>query len=246
VTRQSGAARIFLYNWPTYAGTWSVAIAVLVCLPRAHPTVAWALAAAAGGALLWSFVSLVVSLYIYDRSALAGATWIPPLLPPRARTWASIHAGLDHEIDVDAVIPEGCVGRLDIFDPRFMTASSIRRARERTATARGSSPCSPTALALADEACDTVVIAFTAHEIRDRAARERFFEEIRRCLKPGGRALVVEHLRDLANFVAFGPGFLHFLPRREWLRLARHAGLTVEGESRITPWVMALTLERAA
>jgi ubiquinone/menaquinone biosynthesis C-methylase UbiE len=138
-----------------------------------------------------------------------------------------------------------CVGRLDIFDQTFMTASSISRARRRTAQAHAAIACSPTALVLADQSCDAVVVAFTAHEIRDPRARERFFEELTRVLRPGGKLVLVEHLRDLANLLAFGPGFLHFLPRHEWLRLASHATLSIASEMRITPWVMALALERS-
>jgi SAM-dependent methyltransferase len=169
---------------------------------------------------------------------------VPALLDPGTRTWATIHAGLDAEVDLDGVMPGRCVARLDIFDPRLMTSPSITRARVTTGSAKEASPCSPTALALDDRACDAVVVAFTAHEIRDRAAREAFFDELRRALRPGGRVLLVEHLRDLANFFAFGPGYLHFVPRREWLRLAAHAKLAVASETRITPWVMALGLER--
>jgi len=125
-----------------------------------------------------------------------------------------------------------------------MTSPSIARARSRTHMTRQASSCSPTALALESGACDAIVVAFTAHEIRDRGSRELFFDELRRSLRPGGRVLIVEHLRDLANFLSFGPGFLHFESRREWLRLASHANFAVASETRITPWVMALALER--
>jgi len=106
--------------------------------------------------------------------------------------------------------------------------------------------CSPTSLKLQDRTCDAVVVAFTAHEIRNGLARERFFDEIRRCVRPGGRVVLVEHLRDFMNFLAFGPGCLHFLSRGEWLRLAGNANLFVAKEKRITPWVMALSLERTS
>ena len=32
MSRDSGAVRIFLYNWPIYVGTWAVALGLLVCL----------------------------------------------------------------------------------------------------------------------------------------------------------------------------------------------------------------------
>jgi SAM-dependent methyltransferase len=246
LSQQSGAARIFLYNWPVYAGAWLGAAVVVALVPRMpREIMPWALLAACGS-VLWSVVSLAVSFYVYDRSGLARGAWVAPLLGQDARTWAAVHAGLDAEIELDAAMPGSCVGRLDIFDPKTMTAPSIRRARIRTAQEHPSTACVPTALALPDGACDTLVVAFTAHEIRDRSARERFFVEIRRCLRPGGRMLLVEHLRDVANLVAFGPGFLHFVARSEWLRLAEHAGLRIAVERRVTPFVMALVLEKEA
>ena len=242
--RQNGAVRIFLYNWPVFVGTWTGAVIVLLCLPLVRAPLAWVGAVVATSALAWSLVSLLVSFFIYDKSRLVAGVWVPPLLGKRIETWATIHAGLDAEIELDAVMPGRCVARLDIFDREVMTSPSIKRARVRTAAANPAASCSPMALALGDEACDAVVVAFTAHEIRDRGAREQFFHELRRTLRPGGRVLLVEHLRDFANLAAFGPGFLHFVSRREWLRLASHAKLDVASQTRITPWVMALTLER--
>jgi len=245
-TRRSGAVRIFLYNWPVYVATWGVALAAAICSPLLPSPLRTVTLLAATGAALWSAVSLVVSSYIYDHSPLAGGAWVPALVGHSARSWAAIHAGLDAEIDLGPLGSDNCQARLDIFDPNVMRAPSIHRARRTTAPTSPSTPSKPTALALDDGSCDAIVVAFSAHEIRDARARERFFDEIRRCLRPGARVLVVEHLRDLANFLAFGPGFLHFLPRREWRRLAAHARFVVADERRITPWVMALTLERPA
>jgi hypothetical protein len=55
-----------------------------------------------------------------------------------------------------------------------------------------------------------------------------------RVAAPRGKVIVVEHLRDLAAALAFGPGISHFFPRREWLRMGSVAGLAVERERRIT------------
>jgi SAM-dependent methyltransferase len=244
VTRQNGALRIFLYNWPTYVGTWTPAVLVLLLVPVLRPPASWLVVLAASTALVWSLASLLVSFYVYDRSRLVSGSWVPALVGAHAGTWATIHAGLDAEIELDAVMPGRCIARLDIFDRRVMTSPSITRARGRTGMERPATPCSPTALTLDDEACDAVVVAFTAHEIRDQGAREAFFAELRRSLRPGGKVLIVEHLRDFANFLAFGPGFLHFVSRREWLRLASSAKLDVASETLITPWVMAFTLQR--
>lgn len=242
---RSGAVRIFLYNWPTYVGTWSLALVAIAVLRFLPPRLAFVGALAAGVAIVWSLVSLAVSFYVYDRSELASGGWLPRLLRASPSTWATIHAGLDAEVELDAAMTGTCIGRLDVFDAGIMTAPSIERARRRTATTHRATPCSPARLVLDDESCDAIVVAFTAHEIRDRGTRERFFDELRRALRPSGKVVLVEHVRDLANFAAFGPGYLHFQSRAEWLRLAARARLSVAAETRITPWVMALSLERA-
>lgn len=246
MSRASGAVRIFRYNWPVFVATWVFALVLFGAARFALASpLRPLLVVAASAAVVWSAIALGVSAYVYDWSALSGGAWLPGLVGDAASGWAAIHAGLDAEIDLTALPAAGCVDRLDIFDPKVMSSPSIHRARRVTAS-RAATPSPPTALALADASCAAIVVAFTAHEIRQVDARERFFGELRRALRPGGRALLVEHVRDPANFLAFGPGFFHFLPRREWLRLAARAGLRVADERRITPWVMALTLERPA
>lgn len=246
--RQSGALRIFLYNWPTFVLTWlAAALAVFAAtrlaerLPGAIPVL---LIAGGATAIVWSLLALAISAYVYDVSELLGGSWLPRLLPAETGAWANVHAGLDAEIELDGVMPGRCVARLDVFDPAIMTAPSIARARARTPSVAASTPCEPARLALGEASCDAVIVAFTAHELRDVSVRERFFHELHRALRPGGRAVLVEHLRDVPNFVAYGPGFLHFLPRSEWLRLGELAGFRVAREIRVTPLVMALALER--
>ena len=241
--RQGGATRILLYNWPAFVGTWALAALLVSAALRWEALAPLALAGAV--AVAWSLVALGVSAYVYDRSGLVEAEWLPADVRSTP-TWATIHAGLDAEVDVDRVMQGDCIARLDVFERGTMTSGSIARARRRTAHTRAALSCSPTALSLADGPCGAVIVAFTAHEIRDERARERFFHELERVLRPGGKVVLVEHVRDVMNFLAFGPGYLHFLPRAEWLRLAASAGLRVASETRITPWVRALALERGA
>ena len=144
---------------------------------------------------------------------------------------------------LEAMFP-GSEGRIvDVYDPREMTESSIRRARD-LHPAAGSIRARPAALPLPGNACDAAFLIFSAHEIRDPGTRLRFFNEVRRVLEPGGRAILVEHLRDTANFLAFGPGFLHFLPRREWVGLAHASGLDIIEEFAFTPFVRIFVLEK--
>jgi SAM-dependent methyltransferase len=227
----TAALRIFLYNWPTYLVTWSLALVAMGAAFKLPFLYAFVVASGGAIALTWSLASLAVSTYVYDRSPLVAGRWLlgEALVPARVTEWATVHAGLDAEVNSAAALPGRCVARL--LTPHADDAV------DRPSTAQ--------ALSLADDSCDTVIVAFTAHEIRDRRVRELFFLELRRILRTGGRVVLVEHLRDFPNFAAFGPGFFHFLARSEWLRLAAHAELTPVAEVRITPWVMALALEKS-
>jgi hypothetical protein len=56
--------------------------------------------------------------------------------------------------------------------------------------------------------------------------------------------ILMEHSRDGWNFLAFGPGFLHFFSRREWRRAALDAGLALQTEFSRTPFVRVYQLRR--
>jgi ubiquinone/menaquinone biosynthesis C-methylase UbiE len=81
--------------------------------------------------------------------------------------------------------------------------------------------------------------------VRAADGRTQLLRETCRVLKAGGHVVLVEHLRDFANFLAFGPGFLHFHSANSWLGSLREAGLQVEKQGRITPFVHCFVLRKA-
>ncbi len=241
-----GMLQILHYNWPMYlqAGAASLAVSLaIVLLPIPRPLAALAVAGVAA-VLLWSVSSLAVSHWVYDRSALGRWDWLAGLFAAPPRRWTSVHAGLDETFGaLERVFPDGNGTVLDIYDAAEMTEPSIVRARKLSLDANATA-ADFRSLPLDGASQDAVFLIFAAHELRRPEPRVRFFQEVVRVLAPGGRAVLVEHLRDAPNFLAFGPGFLHFLPRREWLRLARAAGLAVRRDFRITPFVAVLVLEK--
>jgi len=106
----------------------------------------------------------------------------------------------------------------------------------------GSPPQDFRALPAPAGSCDAVFLIFAAHELRSRSSRCEFFAEVARVLSANGRVVIIEHLRDLANFAAFGPGFLHFQSRREWINVAASADLALANEFSITPFVRVFLL----
>src|SRR5262249_51793921 len=152
--------------------------------------------------------------------------------------WLNIHAGLDQSTEIlTRLFPETEHVVLDIYDSQEMTEPSIARARRARPSQHSAVPCRLDALPLPDRDRDTVFLLFAAHEIRNPARRVAFFQEAARVLTTSGQVLLVEHLRDWKNLVAFGPGCLHFHSRREWLRIIREAGFRLEQEGCVTPFV---------
>ena len=93
------------------------------------------------------------------------------------------------------------------------------------------------------ESVDVVFGLLAIHELRSEEERSAWFAEARRCLRKGGRVILVEHVRDLANFLAFGPGFLHFHSLASWRRNWESAQLRSLDDFRVTPWVRVFVLE---
>lgn len=243
-----GVSQIVLYNWPFYlGGAFAFLVALGLALLTSWPSpVRLLLAVGAVGALSWLAGSLIASYWVYDHSSLCRWDWIGTLFPVPPSRWANVHAGLDETTSsLRRLFPDTESVVLDIYNPVEMTEPSIRRARHLTPATVPAAPADVTALPVHSQELDAVFLLFVAHEIRSPQLRERFFRELRRVVKPDGKVLMVEHLRDLPNFLAYGPGFLHFHSPGEWGRVAREAGFTVAREFRFTPFVGVFLLEIA-
>jgi hypothetical protein len=99
-------------------------------------------------------------------------------------------------------------------------------------------------LPLENEQLDAAFLIFAAHELREHADRAQLLRGLRPALNRGGRVVIVEHLRDAANFIAFGPGFLHFHSRAQWLEAIAAAGFHVTDEFSLTPFVRVFALQQ--
>jgi SAM-dependent methyltransferase len=197
--------------------------------------------------VFWTLSSLLASHYVYDYAGVTRWNWLPGLLLSPPRQWLNIHAGLDESTNILAQLFHGTSYTVfDIYDSRVMTEPSIARARGLSPAAQPATWTKLDALPLADRSCDTAFLLFTAHEIRDPGRRAEFLQEVARILTNSGQLLLVEHLRDWKNFVAYGPGFLHFYSRIEWLRVAHEAGLTIKRECPVTPFVRSFVMRKAA
>jgi SAM-dependent methyltransferase len=238
--RFQGVRQILTFHWKLYLVA-ALFAALAITLAPGFAWIAWI----ALPALFWLLVSIAVSHYVYDRSSLYSLCWLSECFPREPRTWVQLHAGLDETSGaIEALFPAARGEVFDIFDAAEMTEPSIAQARN---AARVEARMADwRALPLATGACDAAFLIFTAHEFRRAPVRARFFREVARVLRGNGDLIVVEHLRDWANFLAFGPGFFHFLPERAWLAAAESGGFEIRRRFRVTPFVNVFTMRRRA
>jgi ubiquinone/menaquinone biosynthesis C-methylase UbiE len=245
--KYTGVLSILQYNWQVYAASVCAlasmgALLWFRHLPRAGEIV---LMGAATLTAFWSLSSLAVSYYVYDYRGVTRWNWIPRILSFPPQQWLNIHAGLDEStVILKQFFPNTRYMVVDIYDHREMTELSIARARRLHSSPEPAVAGKLDALPFPDHDRDTLFLLFAAHEIRQSSRRTALFLESARVLANSGQLLLAEHIRDWKNLVAFGPGFLHFHSRNEWLRLAHDAGLTVEREVCVTPFVRCFLMTK--
>lgn len=244
-----GVSNIVKFNWPYYA--FAAAFVMAFCLsglyiPLAYLWYLWPLQIPLLLIGNWLWISLFVSFIVYDASGLYRFAWLLDEITIPPRQILNIHAGFDETSKgLQVLFPEAKIQVFDFYSPKRSTELSIARARAANAHTKSGLPAVSvdiTGWDLADNSQDLVHVFMSAHELRKAADREALFREIHRVLKPDGQLVIVEHVRDMANFIAFGPGFFHFYPRSEWLRVARECGFHVRNEKTIEIFVRVFYL----
>ncbi len=199
----------------------------------------------AAGIFLTIIVSLAVSYYVYDHSPLYALNWLPAATAgPRAHI-VNIHAGFDETSALLAKkYPHAALSVFDFYDPRLHTEVSIRRARKAYPPYPGTQSISTTHIPLAANTVDHIYLVLAAHEIRRDVERIEFFQQLASALQPDGSITVVEHLRDINNLLAYNLGAFHFLSRHTWLKTFTLAGLRIDKEFSLTPFIAIYTLKK--
>jgi hypothetical protein len=190
--------------------------------------------------VLSTVISLAVSWYVYDYSNLYTLDWIDF---PGTHHLLNINAGFDEtSILLSAKFPAAELTVFDFYDPAKHTEISIERARKAYGPYPGTMNISTDNIPLLN--ADLICMMLAAHEIRNREERIQFFSLLKERLNDHGQMLVLEHLRDLPNFMAYNIGFFHFFSKKEWRRTFTGAGFTIYKEIKVTPFLSAFILQK--
>jgi len=234
-----GVLNILSFNRHFYY--WGIGVLALLVLSRwfvAWPAVVFFIVVAAF--LYGLIMPLVVSAYVYDFSGYYGLPWLNGLIPDEhgARRIANINAGFDEtSFLLHARFPEAAIQVFDFYDARRHTEPAIVRARRVSLVYPDTKVIASDAIPAGDGTVDVVFLLSAIHEIRRHEEKVRFLKECRRVCKPEGTELMVEHLRDLPNFLAFSIGFTHFFSRAAWKDAFTRAGFSELQERKFTPFM---------
>lgn len=247
-----GVLNILRFNWDFYLGAaiaFVVAIVIAAVINGLAIFPSWVTILIGLGCIgLAYFIigSLFVSYWVYDASPLYKWIWLESFLDKAPEQALNIHAGFDESsASLKELFPNMDLVIADFYDPEQHTEKSIERARAAYPSPPNVLSVQPTHLPYDDSSMDTIFLLFAAHEIRNPEERQQFFQELKRILKAEGELVLVEHLRDLTNTLAFGPGAWHFYPLTEWQAAARQSGFKIDIQKRSTPFVITMKLVHA-
>lgn len=232
-TKYQGVFNIIRFNWPFYI-TGLVGSLLLVLLPLPFMRVFSLLII---GQMV---ISLLVSWYVYDLSGIYELNWLKEM----DGKVLNINAGFDEiSVTIRNRFEKINLKVLDFYDDKLMTESSIKRARKAYPLEAGTELIKPTNLCVSIE-YDKVILFFSAHEIRKKIDRDKFFEELNRITNTNGEIYIIEHLRDWKNFLAYTVGYFHFYSKKTWLSTFKYGGFELIEEDKITPFVTLFKLKK--
>ena len=240
-----GVLNIVRFNWHFYLFAGLSILLMLVVSYLIGELMFWPCIVVATVIFASASISLIVSCYVYDQSGLYDFSWFRQFSRKGNRNLVNIHAGFDETSSIlKKHFPDAALQVFDFYDPARHTEVSIERARREYPPYNGTVKIVTSELPVTENSVDIIFNIFALHEVRDREERIHFLKEQVRALRHDGKVVLIEHLRDLPNFLAYNIGFFHFLSGREWNYNFQQAGLCVNDKLKITPFVTVFILRK--
>jgi len=241
-----GALNILSFNRHFYVS----GLGVLAALIASHLLIEWS------GILFWLIIvaflygftmPLIVSAYVYDFSGYYSFQWLKNLIRngERVKLIVNINAGFDEtSFIIKNQFPHSDLKVFDFYTASQHTEPAIKRARKVSLVYPNTQQIASDLIPLKDNTVDIVFLLSAVHEIRSNDEKVQFLKECYRLCKPDGKVIMVEHLRDFPNFLAFSVGFSHFFSRSVWKNAFERAGFSSFQETKFTPFMSIFNCSR--
>lgn len=183
---------------------------------------------------------LIISAYVYDFSGYYDFKWLKGfnLTDSKDKQILNINAGFDEtSFIIKNCFPKSDLKVFDFYNSEKHTEPAIIRARKVSLVYPNTEQIISNTFPLKDNSVDLIFLLSAAHEIRSQSEKIKFLKECHRVCKPNANIIMIEHLRDFPNFVAFSIGFTHFFSKSTWRNAFKEAGFTTFTEQKFTPYM---------
>lgn len=183
---------------------------------------------------------LIVSAYVYDFSGFYDFDWLTKfdLKDAAEKQIVNINAGFDEtSFIIKRLFPGSNLKVFDFYNAQRHTEPAIVRARKVSTVYPGTQQVVSNAVPLESNSVDLIFLLSAVHEIRTQQEKVEFLKECHRVCKQDGKVIMVEHLCDLPNFLAFSIGFTHFFSCRTWKKAFKKAGFSSFEETKFTAFM---------
>lgn len=183
---------------------------------------------------------LIVSAYVYDFSGYYNFKWLKncSIDYSKVKQIVNINAGFDEtSFIIKDNFPNADLKVFDFYDSEKHTEPAIIRARKVSLVYPGTQQIKSNLIKMNNQSADLIFLLSAAHEIRSNCEKIQFLKECRRVCKSDGKIIMVEHLRDLPNFLAFSVGFTHFFSKKTWRNAFKNSGFKTFEEVKFTPFM---------
>ncbi len=233
-----GVLNIIRFNWHFYALTSFLIASLIVITVLFSSQINWIVYLIITAITLVTTLSLIASYYIYDTSNLYSLNWLDDLEIKQGSQLLNINAGFDEtSYLLKQKYQDTSLSAMDFYNPQKHTEISIERARKAYPPYPGTLLIETTNIGLSINSIDCTFLILAAHEIRDKQEQIVFFKQIKQALKDDGKVVVVEHNRDLYNFLVYNIGCFHFFSPRRWKEVFRNSGLKLIQTKKITQFI---------
>lgn len=199
----------------------------------------------------WSFIPLMFALLLILTYFFGASLWMAYTQNERSEVqhimaWAQLaptdsfaHIELGQKrlaLQLVRYLTTGKMTVIDVYNPQLTPGSAIARARSKSYPSGQTDPRllwmegSIDLLPLPDKSVPVVTMAYTLAGFWQEGDREQLLQEIYRVLKPGGRFILLERVRQPQHLIALGPLVWRWPAAAYWRTRLSHAGFTIRKE----------------
>ena len=223
-----GVGRVVLFNWPKYVAAIALLALGVVAASYSNGTVRLTLMLVCTLIVYGFTASLVATWWVYDHRAQRLYQSIANQRHDTA-PWLLVHAGFDESHGRLQALLGPPAHQFDI-GPSRDRSRSLRRAH--ALCGRDGVPVTGP-LPVGDSSIGLVVVLFGIHELHSDSDAIALLREVNRVTVGDGAVVIVEHLIDVANIVAYGPAAWHFSSGGRWRHAVAAAGMFLKSSTRV-------------